>query len=92
MLLRLGRKLRRIFGKRPGIYMRAPGDQSRGIAAGLSGVTGSSFIWCSCGALLAPIVYGHDEEAEVVALGCLDCETSLPVRVGVFLGETLLAK
>ena len=88
----LGRVLRRIFGKRTGIYMRAPGDQSRSVAAGLSGVSGSSMIWCGCGSLLAPIVYGHVEQAEVVALCCLDCETSLPVRVGVLIGETLLAK
>jgi hypothetical protein len=86
------RKLRQIFGKQPGLYMRAPGDQSRSVAAGLSGVSGSSMIWCGCGSLLAPIVYGHDKEAEVVALCCLDCETSLPVRVGVLISETLPAK
>ena len=86
---RIGRKLRRILGRRHGAaYAPAPGHSSRSLAAALSGVVGSSLIWCSCGRLLAPIVFSDGEHAaEIVALACCDCERSLPVEVGIILGR-----
>jgi len=79
----------RIFGRRQGaVYASAPGHYSRGLAAALSGVVGSSLIWCSCGRLLAPIVYSDGEHAaEIIALACCDCERSLPVEVGIIFGR-----
>jgi hypothetical protein len=81
--------MRRVFGRRRGgVYAPAPGHQSRSFAAALSGVVGSSLIWCSCGRLLAPIVFSDGEQAvEIVALACCDCERSLPVAVGVLIGD-----
>jgi hypothetical protein len=69
---RIGRRVRNTFRRRQraGVYAPAtPGHQSRGLAAALSGVVGSSLIWCSCGRLLAPIVFSDGEHAaEIIAL------------------------
>lgn len=86
MLSAVARKIGRIFGKRErrSIYAR----DMRSLAAALSGVVGSSLIWCSCGRLLAPIVYSDGEHAaEIIALVCCDCERSLPVEVGIIAGR-----
>lgn len=87
---RIGWSVRHTFRHRlrGELYAPAPGHHSRGLAAALSGVVGSSLIWCSCGRLLAPIVFSDGEHAaEIVALACCDCERSLPVAVGVLVGD-----
>lgn len=54
------------------------------LAASLTGVGGSSFVWCNCGQLLTPIVVGYDDgQAEVVVLACVPCRGVVPVCVGV---------
>jgi len=64
------------------------GDLAPRISAGamaefLSGVEGSSLVWCACGSLLVPVIFSDGEQAEVVALGCLHGHGGIPVRVGV---------
>jgi hypothetical protein len=56
---------------------------SRAVAEHLSGVVGSSMIWCGCGELLAPIVYSDGTQAEVVSLVCIHGHGAVPVAVGV---------
>jgi hypothetical protein len=64
------RGLRRIFKSAKRHQEFPPRAAARAIAEYLSGVPGSSLIWCSCGELLAPVVFSDGEQAEVVALGC----------------------
>jgi hypothetical protein len=59
------------------------GPKASHLASRLSGVAGSSLIWCNCGKLLTPIVYEYETQAEGVALACLNCRGIVPVCVGV---------
>jgi hypothetical protein len=59
------------------------GPKASQLASQLSGVTGTSLVWCNCGKLLTPIVYEYETQAEVVALACLNCRGIVPVCVGV---------
>lgn len=76
---------RQIFNATPDDGDLAPRISAAAMAEFLSGVEGSSFVWCGCGSLLVPIVYGDGEQAEVVALGCLHGHGGVPVRVGVLI-------
>ena len=80
--MRIGRTLGKFFGRKQDI---APSPAARALAEYLSGVEGSSLAWCSCGALLAPIVFGDGEQAEVIALGCIHGHGAVPIRVGVLI-------
>jgi hypothetical protein len=84
----LGNAARRIAGK----IFRSKADRvtrasARAFAEYVSGVEGSSLIWCSCGELLAPVVYSHGEQAEIVALGCVHGCGGIPVCVGVLIED-----
>lgn len=76
-------RLRRLFNRLRSTPNSGP-EMAR-LAAGLTGVGGSSFSWCGgCGRLLTPIVVGYDDgQAEVVALACVPCRGVVPVCVGV---------
>lgn len=81
------RALRRLFTRFRVEPARDP-ETSMQLAAHLSGVAGTSFVWCGCGQLLTPIVYGHEAQAEVVALTCVECRrVRVPVCVGVLMGS-----
>ena len=50
----------------------------------LSGINGSSFVWCSeCGRLLTPVVVDNGGQVEVAALACAPCRGVVPVWGGV---------
>lgn len=86
MLRAVGRGLRRIFGNRHTQF--CPDCRKRNAAAlafELSRVEKSSFVWCGCGELLTPIVFGNGENAEVVAVACLRCRATMRVSVGILI-------
>lgn len=86
-LRKIGRFARQILQAKPDDGDIAPRISAAAMAEFLSGVEGSSLIWCGCGSLLVPIVYGDGEQAEVVALGCLHGHGGIPVRVGVLIDD-----
>jgi hypothetical protein len=80
---RIGRTLGKIFGS-PRDSDLAPGGAARALAEYISGVEGSSLIWCSCGELLTPVVFSDGENpAEIITLGCVHGHGRIPVRVGI---------
>ena len=85
MLRAVSRNFRRIFRKQKRELYEP--DAGR-LAEILSGIPGASLIWCGgCGHLLAPVVLGDSEQTNLVALGCVDCGHSLPVRRGLLIGD-----
>jgi hypothetical protein len=83
---RIGRTLGKIFGS-PRDSDLAPGGASRALAEYISGVNGSSLIWCSCGEILLPVVYVDGDQAEILALGCSQGHGSIRVVAGVLVGD-----
>jgi hypothetical protein len=59
---------------------------SRALAEYISGVNGSSLIWCSCGEILLPVVYSDGDQAEILALGCSQGHGSIRIVAGVLVG------
>lgn len=85
---RIGRALRELFASRRETVV--PVLASRAAAEIASGVEGASWVWCSCGAPLAPIVHSNGTQAEVVALACSrGCETALAVQLGVLVETSI---
>jgi hypothetical protein len=76
---------RRIFHSKPDDGDLAPGPAARALAEFLSGVEGSSLIWCGCGELLIPVVYSDRQDAEVIALGCIHGHGRVLVASGVLI-------
>ena len=81
MMAPVARMIRRLVRNHPVI---PAGPEAMQLAARLSGVAGSSLVWCNCGRLLTPIVFARPEEpADIIALACLACRGSVPVCVGI---------
>jgi hypothetical protein len=85
-LRRVGGILGKIFGS-PRDSDLAPGGASRALAEYISGVNGSSLIWCSCGEILWPVVYVDGDQAEILALGCSQGHGSVRIVAGVLVGD-----
>jgi hypothetical protein len=86
VLRKIGRFARRILQAQADESDLAPRISAAAMAEFLAGgVEGASFVWCGCGSLLVPIVYGDGEQAEVIALGCLHGHGGVPVASGVLI-------
>lgn len=83
---RIGQRIKRLLGKHERRTLYEPDPQR--LCEHLSGITGSSPVWCgSCGHLLSAIVSGDSTQTEVVALACFDCLGTVPVRGVLAAGE-----
>jgi hypothetical protein len=78
---RIRRTLGKFFGSKQNDAASAPSDAdaelassaARAMAEYISGVEGSSLIWCGfpgCGEPLLPVVFSDGDQAELIALGC----------------------
>ncbi len=59
-------------------------EETLALAAELSGVKGSSLIWCgNCRQVLVPVVFSDGKDTDVISLACLNCLQGYRVVVGV---------
>jgi len=63
----------------------ANGEEMAQLAASITGVNGSSFIWCGCGRPLLPVVVENEGQIEVATLVCLPCHGVVPICTGVLM-------
>jgi hypothetical protein len=76
-------RLPRLFARsRPAPH--SSDDMSR-LAASITGVNGSSFVWCECGRPLMAVVIENAGQVEVASLACVPCRGRVPVCVGVLM-------
>ena len=62
-------------------------EETLALASELSGVKGSSLIWCgNCRQVLVPVVFSDCENTEVISLACLNCLQGYRVVVGMLAG------
>jgi hypothetical protein len=61
------------------------GSEMAALAASITGVTGSSFVWCACGRPLMPVVIENEGQIEVASLACPPCRGAVPVWSGVLM-------
>lgn len=69
---------------------RAPASwgETLALASELSGVKGSSLIWCgNCHQVLVPVVFSDGDNTDVISLACLNCLQGYRVVVGVLAGR-----
>ena len=74
-------RLRRLFNRS---RLTPPsGPEMARLAASITGVTSSSFVWCECNRPLMPVVVENNGQVEVAALACVPCRGVVPVWGGV---------
>lgn len=62
-------------------------EETLALASELSGVKGSSLIWCGhCHQVLVPVVFSDGGTTDVISLACLNCLQGYRVIVGVLAG------
>jgi hypothetical protein len=62
-------------------------EETLALASKLSGVKGSSLIWCgNCRRVLVPVVFSDGDTTDVISLACLNCLQGYRVVVGVLDG------